>query len=278
MRTFSERYGYKPVHEVIQVESMNSDLRNSLWNILQMGVWDSERFMYSQYGTPGIERFSELLWAFHFKLPIDSRPTYGGSFSASQTMQYIRKHFFGCSWDEVYSFLEFVVRHQKQDNSELQGYLNKILEREMAGYRFIDGLVVPVTSPQEVDALNEAIGDSRFKGAGQHLARSLELLSDRANPDYRNSIKEAISAVEAMARHVTGSPRASLGDALKVLEKGGKLHPSLSGGFSKLYGYTSDASGIRHAMQDEPNLTQADAKYFLLSCTSFVNYLKASLT
>lgn len=45
----------------------------------------------------------------------------------------------------------------------------------------------------------------------------------------------------------------------------------------KLYAYTSDEGGIRHAMLDEPNLTAADARYFLLSCTSFVNYLKSQL-
>ena len=33
--------------------------------------------------------------------------------------------------------------------------------------------------------------------------------------------------------------------------------------------------GIRHAMLNEPNLTAADARYFLVSCSSFVNYLKA---
>ena len=68
-----------------------------------------------------------------------------------------------------------------------------------------------------------------------------------------------------------------LGDALKEIEKKRSLHKALKGGFIKLYGYTNDADGIRHAMMDEPNLTQADARYFLLSCTSFVNYLKALL-
>ncbi len=38
-----------------------------------------------------------------------------------------------------------------------------------------------------------------------------------------------------------------------------------------------DADGIRHAMLEEPELTAADARYFLLSCTSFVNYLKAQI-
>ena len=80
-----------------------------------------------------------------------------------------------------------------------------------------------------------------------------------------------------MARVLSGSPKATLGEALKVLERKRQLHPALKDGFSKLYGYTSDEDGIRHAMLDEPNITQADAKYFLLSCTSFINYLKANL-
>lgn len=80
-----------------------------------------------------------------------------------------------------------------------------------------------------------------------------------------------------MARIVAENPKATLGDALKAIEKRGSLHTALKDGFMKLYGYTSDEGGIRHAMLDEPNLTPADARYFLLSCTSFVNYLKAQL-
>lgn len=68
-----------------------------------------------------------------------------------------------------------------------------------------------------------------------------------------------------------------MGDALKVIEKRGSLHQALKDGFIKLYGYTSDEGGIRHAMLNEPNLASSDALYFLLSCTSFVNYLKGQL-
>jgi hypothetical protein len=42
---------------------------------------------------------------------------------------------------------------------------------------------------------------------------------------------------------------------------------------SALYGYTSDSSGIRHALQDEPNLDFVDAKFMLVACSAFVNYL-----
>lgn len=51
------------------------------------------------------------------------------------------------------------------------------------------------------------------------------------------------------------------------------IHPALKKGFSNIYGYTSDASGIRHALLDEPNLDFENAKYMLVSCSAFINYL-----
>lgn len=149
----------------------------------------------------------------------------------------------------------------------------------MAAFRFIDGKLVEITDEQETSMLQEALVDTRFASVAAHLERALALLADRKTPDYRNSIKESISGVEAMARLVSGDDKATLGEALKLLEREGKLHTALKDGFSKLYGYTNDESGIRHAMLDQPNrnLNQADAKYFLLSCTSFINYLKSAL-
>ena len=116
-----------------------------------------------------------------------------------------------------------------------------------------------------------------YRPVSEHLARALQLLGDREQPDYRNSIKESISAVESMAKIVTKNDGATLGDALRVLEKNDEIHPALRNGMSNLYGYTNDADGIRHAMLEQPNLTAADAKYFLISCTAFVNYLKSKV-
>jgi hypothetical protein len=71
-------------------------------------------------------------------------------------------------------------------------------------------------------------------------------------PDYRNCVKESISAVESAARQIAGEG-AKLADALAALErKGVTLHPALKKGFLRLYGYTSDDDGIRHAILDEP--------------------------
>lgn len=278
MKSFSERKGLKPSRETIQTDGMNDDLRNSLWNALQLTVWDSDDFLYDRYGKmPKIDDFSAHLWFRYFKKPIDQRPSFIYSDRSRRILGEIRDYFFSAEWNEVYDFLEFVVGTLNREKPALSQILNRILEIEMSAFRFVEGRLVDIAGAEERQMLEEALGDTRFASVASHLDRALALLSDRKQPDHRNSIKESISAVEAMARILSGHDKATLGEALKALEKQGKLHAALKDGFSKLYGYTNDENGIRHAMLDEPNLTQADAKYFLLSCTSFVNYLKSAL-
>ena len=103
-------------------------------------------------------------------------------------------------------------------------------------------------------------------------------MSNKTNPDYRNSIKESISSVESLAKQISKKNTATLGDALKELEKSKKLHPSLKNAFNSLYGYTSDAEGIRHALLKESNLTKADARFMLVCCSAFVNYAIESIS
>lgn len=51
------------------------------------------------------------------------------------------------------------------------------------------------------------------------------------------------------------------------------IHPALEGAWSKMYGWTSDAEGIRHAAVEAAEADQAIAKYMLITCSAFVTYL-----
>ena len=106
-----------------------------------------------------------------------------------------------------------------------------------------------------------------------------KLLADRNQPDYENSIKESISAVEALCEILTGTKgkEATLGKMIKKLEDNGvEIHSGLKSAFNILYGYTSDANGIRHAGDiGGPASTFEEAKFMLVSCCAFVNYLMA---
>lgn len=147
----------------------------------------------------------------------------------------------------------------------------------MSAYRFVDGEIVEITSENEVLAIENALftSQSQYRPVHEHLRRALELLSDRETRDYRNSIKESISAVESLACLIAGKPKAALNDALDVIEKKHSLHGALKKSFSNLYGYTSDAGGVRHKLLDETILSQEDATFMLVSCSAFVSYLIA---
>jgi hypothetical protein len=267
---FSQRKGYKPVSDIIQRDGINEELRNTLWNVLDLFIWQKEDFLSTQYGKPRMEEYSTILWLNYFKKPVDTR-----SGSSYEYLKIIRDYFFSCEWYEVYDFIEFTLRYFKDDR--LTETINLILERELSAYRFIDNIFTDITDEQEIKMIEDALRDEDFPGVAKHLKRALELLSNRENPDYRNSIKESISAVESFAKTITGKPKATLGQALSIIKREGKIHPSLLEAFSKLYGYTSDEGGIRHAMLEEPNLAPSDAKYFIMSCTSFINYMKSKL-
>lgn len=114
-----------------------------------------------------------------------------------------------------------------------------------------------------------------MKAVETHLRTALDYISNRENPEYRNSVKESISAVESFCSIMTGDGKATLGKALTQIEQSHKIHGALKEAFSSLYGYTSDSGGIRHSLlEDDVNVTLGDAKFMLVSCSAFINYLK----
>ena len=96
----------------------------------------------------------------------------------------------------------------------------------MSGYRFIDGVIAPISNKTEVEAIETAINATQktgLKGASLHIRTALELLGKKPTPDYRNSIKEAISAVESVAKQIVGADAATLDGALKELGEKSKV-------------------------------------------------------
>ena len=88
---------------------------------------------------------------------------------------------------------------------------------------------------------------------------------------FADSVRESISAVESVVRTITSSK--SLKDALEKIE----FHKALKDGLNKLYGFTSDEKGIRHALLEDGDarVDESDAQFMLGACASFVSYLIA---
>ena len=183
-----------------------------------------------------------------------------------------------CASPECYDFIEYVstVYPDQETNGKFQRYCNSTLEREVSAYRFAGGKVVEMTSREEIQEVEAVLALSDpFAPVSTHLRRALELFADRKSPDYRNSIKESISAVEAVSKLLAEDSKADLTQSLRLIKAKAGLHPALEKAFIQMYGYTSDADGIRHALMEEPSVCFEDAKFMLVACSAFINYLRA---
>jgi hypothetical protein len=273
---FSQRVGKTPAQKTIQHEAMDEELRNSLWSALALIYWESYRAPGSSYHQRNdYVRSSNMgslivpLWISYFKKPIDTMDEYW-----PECLSRLRGHFFKLPWHGVFDFVEFVAQYGTEDQrSAFTAMCNSFLERENSAYRFLNGSITEIVSESEIDEVETAIArSSPYSGVKVHLETAVSLMSNRINPDFRNSIKESISAVESLAKKISGDQSSTLEAILKELEKSHALHPALKNAFSSLYGYTSDSQGIRHALMDNSSLTKADARFMLISCSAFVNY------
>lgn len=276
---FSQRIGVTPAKPPIQLEEMSIALRHSIWNVLYsyfIDGHDDEYWKSRRFGE-----FAQIAEVHFFKNPIDDFPIH-----AFQYKDRLKKFILNADWHTVYDFVEWISSWGAGKRNWQAGYsefdnaaafrraTNSVLERENSAYRFVGSQLAPITNEDELAEVQTAASASVVgEAVASHVKAALSLMSDRQSPDYRNAIKESISAVEAAAKIVSGNPKATLADALKALEKTSQLHPALKEGFTKIYGWTSDSNGIRHAMMRSQSLTLADARFMLVTCSAFAHYL-----
>lgn len=276
MTSFSERMGHRAARTLVQYNSLDSETRTELWNVLMVLREILERLPDRTYPADETEaRVLQGLWTWHFKKPRDEMTR------ASYVWGTIKSSIFEDAWYDVFDLIESLVknleRFKTSASSELPAllpsWINGCFERNLVGYRFIGNEITPVDSTAEAEAVVSAQEDSSgLAGARHALERAVELLADRSSPDYPNSIKESISAVEAVIKKVTGE--GTLGAGLNKLEAAGlTIHPALKVAWQKMYGWTSDAAGIRHAGIEAASVDQALAKYVLVASSAFVSYL-----
>lgn len=183
----------------------------------------------------------------------------------------LKQEFYQLEWSKVYDFLEFLIsidNHEVYKNSFVSA-INQIFIDERAQYKIIDGMVTPLISEEEASEVEKAI-ESEYSGVSNHIKKALELYHKRPIADYQNSIKESISAIEALARIVLNKPNATLGAVTEQLN----LHPAFQKAIKELYGWTSDEGGIRHSVNDkELKIDEKEARYMLVQCSALVNYI-----
>jgi len=261
---FSERHGYTQP-ELPQRERLDDNLRTGLWNAFYINFPDTIDERNDIWNSDPVH---QKIFVHFLKNAIDE---YEGN--PAENERYIKAFFLKQEWNKVLDLVDFVI--QTDYKKPFVDECNATLAQENSAYKIVGKLVVEITSEQELAEIETAL-QIPFDSARMHLKKALALFSDRENPDYENSIKESILAVESIAKEVTKDSKATLGQLAESLS----LHPAFQDGLKKLYGFTSDAGGIRHADDSSKSgkylkPDQATARFMLVTCSAFVNYIIA---
>jgi hypothetical protein len=177
---------------------------------------------------------------------------------------------------DIFDFLTFIVR-DPDCPSNLINIIARAMDQPFSPYRLsVEAKTVfPAVGEEETKSLQrdlETAFSSSFSGSKSHIQSALQSLGEG---EYRTSVRESIHAVESAVKDFTGDPNAILSKAVKSLVSEIGIHKALADSFDKLYAYTSDEKGIRHALifGDNEKVGFDEAIFFLSACTAFVGFL-----
>ncbi|MDE0527410.1 MAG: hypothetical protein OXH85_01730 [Truepera sp.] len=274
--TFSQRYGYEPLPEPMRLEELSNDLRREIWNAVRellLGKSVHGRVHGRDFSYAG-KKFIERVLGQFLKRPEDRISTeYAGVMNGIR--KWVLEGVFNSTLDLVQIMVndrdttkDFVKRAKSLFDQHAAAYW---LDMSGQPYQFF-----PRGSKEQGEATQQAIEtlrESNMDGAATHLRHATEHINAQR---YANSIVDSIHAVESVARMIDPEASNKLGSALNSLEKAGLLkHTALKEAFKKLYGYTSDEQGIRHALldRDSSDVGLDEAMFMFGACASFASYL-----
>ena len=290
--TFSQRYGYAPLPKQMQLEELSDALRREIWNETRRLLFyedhnNSYELLYDSYELPCFtenearlfERVLGKLW----QTPEDEIDT-----RYETVWQDFKELILKSDFNVVLDLIEYIANDSKIEsiaNDSKYGTafafadnIRESFERCAAAY-YLDmschpHQFIPRSNQAQGGATRKAIetiSAGGMEGAETHLRQAAAHIDAQR---FADSVRDSIHAVESVARQIDPKSK-TLGPALNALEKAGLIkHPALKGAFSKLYGYTSDEQGIRHALLDKaPDVELDEAMFMFGACASFAAYL-----
>lgn len=269
---FSERSGYVAPRLEHQDESMDEALRGDLWNT----VLD---WCFGQ--GPLLSGIPQTVWRGFLHQPRDL-------YNHNETRDHARRLMIDGEWHQAYDLLEFITKkaHARvteyppgdlmfnRDAQEFLDKINAVLGSNRAGWHVVAGYVVPMDSATGIAEIEQAVAGVQGRpGATRALDKAIELFADRKGSHPNNVAAEAVNAVEAVACEIVKSqgPKVhTLGEALNKMTVPQQRNLLLMG-WSKFYGFASTT--FRHGGPSDPQITDAEAQFFLASAAAFINLL-----
>lgn len=294
---FSQRYGYEPLPEPMRLEYISDDLRREIFDATYLFLRGMSTSSYGWIIDLDSECIKIILGEVQ-KIPqikVDLYFTHVVQSFENVILRGNFSDFLNCLEiiiNRSLEFLEGIIRLKGElliftsesslfdAISKLRDEIARLFDKHAAAYQLDISKspywFLPRVSKEQGEATQQAIETLHQGGmdsGAQHLRQAAEHMKNKQYPD---SVADSIHAVESVARTIDPNNGDSLGKALKSLENAGLLkHRALKEAFMKLYGYTSDEEGIRHALVDQSSADVGldEAIFMFGACASFAAYL-----
>jgi hypothetical protein len=223
MALFSRRNNLVPRPAPDKPGQISKRLRNLLWNDFDIAC--RQFYHADRYGVtvlPELSRFLNYIWSELWAEPSDEYP------ALNQMMGRLKTGFLDGDWFFPFDILEFTFAMEGYigfHQTKLRQSVIQHLELESSAYMLIGNNFVERMNEVEAQSVETALSSGE-DAVRIHFREALKKLSDRHNPDYRNSIKESISAVESACKKLTGDQSEDLNRALQKLDKQKPFHPA----------------------------------------------------
>jgi hypothetical protein len=264
--TFAQRVGAEPLPVQLRPDQVSKGLRAALW-----GEVFARIAACAPHGYINREPWRSILFRKHVEFDQGMADDFTQNWQGQQTL--LSNLFRAGQYHHVYGCIEFFLKDEDCP-LDLSDRISGIFEKHQAPFQIIDKqYLMPIASEEQgklVTHALEALRKTPMAASSAHLKHSIDFLN---KGQWAKSIAESIHAVESVARKIEPSAN-TLDPALKKLAPKINMHPALQGAFGKLYGYTSDAQGVRHALIDQAAAVDRDDAIFMLTaCAAFSSYL-----
>lgn len=230
---FSDRNNLDPISKLIQLENFTTDSRVVLFNTFKK-IRDyclSKYHLNNDYISKYIKEnlFCEIY--------IDK---YEDSYE--KIMGQVQDVFLSNPFHEVLTTIEFLsniyyfnfddlqinkwdFNYQKEKEKYLNPYkvFNQTFEDEFIGYRFVNKKIIKISDKNEMNSIENACQTPNER-VNSSIEKALDFIGENEKKDYKNSIKESLTAVETYCNYFLHTTGLTLGKALNQVTQKTTIH------------------------------------------------------
>lgn len=268
--TFREAEGADPLPRQLQLGELPQSTKAKLWAVIHSRIEAARSPTYWRHLIDPMETLSR-----RYYVEVEHRLAHTFTSEVDFLIGMWSCHFErSASYVETLNVTQWFVRNYPSTKTRRE--IESILVEDRCAYRLVnDDTIVPIASPEEGQSIMRAINATELSRIGGAKAHLLDAAAELSAGRFANSIRESMSAVEAVVLTTTGET--SFSKAVALMDQRRPMNGAFKIALNRLYDFTSQEPGLRHAKREDEQaaVEERDAIFMLGVCASFITFMLA---